>query len=114
MDQFLRQVRLGCDVVVDTIERFGALGGDLGAVHAGHVRFSFLEDTVVRSPGKPSLLIQLLRASSGRPRYGLRGAVRTVSSVSTTKTASSFAGSVFLALALTSWRSPSSSVRFSY
>jgi hypothetical protein len=47
------------------------------------------------------------------PDYGLRFVTRFFSSLSTTKTASRLAGSVSLALALTPWRSPGTSEKFS-
>lgn len=52
-------------------------------------------------------------AGPRRPDHLWIGEVSTVSSVSTTKTASSLAGSVVLALALTAWRSPGISEKFS-
>ena len=45
--------------------------------------------------------------------YSLAGVVRFLSSVSTTKTASSFAGSVLLALRLTGWLEPGVSKKLS-
>ena len=44
--------------------------------------------------------------TSAHSSYSLTGVVRFLSSVSTTKTASSFAGSVLLALRLTGWLEP--------
>ena len=45
--------------------------------------------------------------------YSFRGTVSSLSSVSTTKTASSFAGSILLALRLTRWMEPGVSYQLS-
>jgi hypothetical protein len=49
----------------------------------------------------------------GHSSYSLTGVVSFLSSVSTTKTASSFAGSVLLALRLTRWMEPGVSYQLS-
>ena len=99
------------NIAFTTDPRAGAGGGKLDrhatcglAMTAGEAEGEERARNPRREPGA---------AGPRRPGHLWIGEVSTVSSVSTTKTASSRAGSVVLALALTAWRSPGISEKFS-
>jgi hypothetical protein len=81
--------------------------GSHTAARSGACRSDIYEDTDTSSV-PDYLATQSLRTTSIKPQFPYV-VVSSVSFVSTTKTASSLAGCVLLALALTPWRSPGSS-----